>query len=487
MPVPRALLACAAALCLLAWVSPASAYAWMIRHGYGGCTTCHADPSGGELLTQYGRVQGELILRMRYGSDADSAAASTGGEGETESFDEFDSFEEDGSEGGTGKKKAAEGKNAFQLDDDVEDLDTEKEPGEKKDAKAGAATEKAREEEASAGAADADSGPGGTGFLWFIETPDWLLLGGSYRHLNVLKGGDFDTFPMQLDLYGQVSFGKIRVGGSIGGARVPAGSPHARAAQITTNQGEEWNLISRTHWIGYDFGARNELTARVGRINLPFGIRIPEHTMWVREATRTDRESDQQHGVALAYNGALFRGELMAIAGNFQVNPDKYRERGYSVYVETLVTEPFATGVSSLLTRADEDIQTLDAETTTRGAHGVFTRITVAEPFVVFVEANALHRSRRELGYVGFVQLDYEVVQGLHLGATGEILDNGYSQLEDANTGLDIARAPGFGEPRLGGWLTVDWFFLPHMEARIDAILRQEDDFTLLGQFHVYL
>jgi hypothetical protein len=63
-------------LVFVAWSNPAHAYTWMIRHGYGGCPTCHADPSGGELLTAYGRVQSDLVLRMRYGSDELSAASS---------------------------------------------------------------------------------------------------------------------------------------------------------------------------------------------------------------------------------------------------------------------------------------------------------------------------------------------------------------------------------------------------------------------------
>jgi hypothetical protein len=59
--------------------SRAHAYPWMIKHGYSGCPVCHADPSGGELLTAYGRAQSELLLRMHYGKSksGDSAAASS--------------------------------------------------------------------------------------------------------------------------------------------------------------------------------------------------------------------------------------------------------------------------------------------------------------------------------------------------------------------------------------------------------------------------
>ena len=328
----------------------------------------------------------------------------------------------------------------------------------------------------------------GNSFLWgLIGLPDSLLLGGSYRHVSLLKGGEFRNFPMQADLYGQLTLGSIRFGGSIGAARVPAGSPHARGAQVTANQGEEFNAISRTHWIGYDFGSSRQVTVRAGRLNLPFGVRIPEHVMWVREATRTDRDSDQHHGAAISYNGSLFRGEAMFVAGNYQVNPDRYRERGYSLYVETLVTEPFATGVSSLMTFAEADVLTLEEESTARGTHGVFFRVKVSEPVVLLFEANALHKSRRELGYVGFLQADYEPIQGLHLGATGEVLDKGYKPEESSVPGIDVPRVAGLGKPRLGGWLTANWYFLPQFELRVDAILRQEDPFLLMGQLHVYL
>ena len=65
----RALLAALTFATLFAATRPAHAYTWMIRHGYGGCTTCHTDPSGGETLTRYGRAQSDLLsahaLRQR--------------------------------------------------------------------------------------------------------------------------------------------------------------------------------------------------------------------------------------------------------------------------------------------------------------------------------------------------------------------------------------------------------------------------------------
>jgi hypothetical protein len=430
-------------LVVILWLPrEAHAYSWMIRHGYSGCTTCHADPSGGELLTPYGRAQGDLLLRMRYGTDTVSAAASDTSS-KSDSFDSFD--DDDASEKGPAKKEEA------------------------------------------TPAAPEDSGPSPTaGFLFgLVQEPEWLLLGGAYRH-GFLYDGDFRQFPMQADLWAHMAFDRFHAAGTIGVARVKVGSPHTRAAQITTGQGQEFNLLSRTHWLGYDIGASREVMVRAGRLNLPFGVRIPEHTMWIREATRTDRESDQQHGVAVAWNTSELRGEVMGIAGNYQINPDAFRERGYSGYIETTSFEPVAVGASSLLTFAKADVVTLDRKSTARGAHGLFMRAKVSRPLVLFVEANALHTSRRDLGYVGFVQADLELVQGLHFGATGEILDQGYLRNADPD-GTDVDRAAGLGKPRFGGWATIDWFFLPHFEVRADAIIRQDSGVTWLGQLHVFL
>jgi len=61
----------AAALFIFAISRTASAYPWMIRHEYTQCSNCHADPAGGGLLNTYGRAQGEILMRMRYGSPPD--------------------------------------------------------------------------------------------------------------------------------------------------------------------------------------------------------------------------------------------------------------------------------------------------------------------------------------------------------------------------------------------------------------------------------
>lgn len=483
------------AIALSIFVAPdeAEAYPWLVRHGYTNCGACHADPSGGELLTMYGHAMSAEVLSTRWGGGESSSAAMERRLGRAVARAAHAKSAPKAKP--KAKRKAAakdelddeelvdEGDDS-ELEDDLdledEDLDLEEEDGLDAAGETSAPTE-AEEESAFAGMG-ALTGP----LLGLGPVTETFLIGGSLRLATLYSPGDeeeaFKFFPMQLDVYAQMRIaGSFRVGASVGAVKVPAGSPHGRPAQITANQGDGYNLISRTHWIGYDFGDGAH-TVRAGRLNLPFGIRMAEHVMWVRERTQTDRESDQQHGVALYMGFEDVRFELMGILGNYQVNPDAYRERGYAAYLEYAVTQKTLLGLSSMYTFAADDRLEPSGLKTMRQAHGPFLRASPSEAVAILLEADVLLRSRRDIGYVGFLQIDVEPARGFHLIATGEILDGGYSEL--ARNG-NIGRAAGFGRPLPGGWLSLQWFFLPHFDLRVDAIIRQEKQ--ILSQLHVYL
>ena len=402
--------ACLALVAVSLWPASAEAYPWMIRHGYGACRTCHTDPSGGETLNSFGRLQGDQLMQMRYSSDKSPSAS--------------------------------------------------------------------------------------RGFLWgAVDPPSQLQLGGSLRSMTIYTPDDSDVraFPMQMDVYGHLRLGKVKAGGSIGLGRAPAGSPHQQAAQVTSNSGG-LNMLSRNHWVGYEITP--EVLLRGGRINLPFGHRLVEHVLWVRDRTRTDRESDQQHGVAFAYTGTELSAELMLIAGNYQISPDRFRERGYSATAEYLITPKLGIGLSSLFTTASADRFTLQDNTVNRHVHGLKGRWSPVKPLVLLLEGDVILQSApeasdsspnepsRDLGYAGMLMADVELIQGLHLIGIGELLDAGF-----VDPGLlePPDKAPGFGEPALGGWIGINWFFLPHLDLRIDAVFRQEEQTTLQAQLHAYL
>jgi hypothetical protein len=170
----------------------------------------------------------------------------------------------------------------------------------------------------------------------------------------------------------------------------------------------------------------------------------------------------------------------MGIVGNFQVNPDAYRERGYSGYLDWSPASGYSLGISSLLTSALLDITT--KTTLIRQAHGLFARLSPADPLVIMAEANVLVNSpagaSTSAGVAGVLQADVEPVQGFHAMATGELLQN-----------ATTAATPSFG-----GWLALSWFFAPHVDIRADGGIQSvaaagqaSRVLTLLGQLHFYL
>jgi hypothetical protein len=394
-----ALLAFAGAvfLALVTLSTSAEAYPWMIRHGYSTCTPCHADPTGSGLLTEYGRAQGELLLRTRYG-----------------------------------KQKAGE------------------------------------EEEAGSVA----------GFMWgAIKPPEWLLLGVSVRDLLLVpfqngKSQPVQNYLMQDDAKAQITIKRFRASGTLGFAK-----DGDLQAAITRNP--QNNLIAREFWLGVDIGEDKNFLLRAGRLEVPFGIRQIEHTLFVRLATQTDIDATQQYGVAFSYSGEKIRGELMGIAGNYNVNPDDFRQRGYAGFLELTLGQRETVGVSSELTYAKIDPNT-NAKNSIRSAHGGFTRLAPWKPLVLMAEVDALvdvQAGSLGTGYAAMLQLDFEPIQGVHLIGTAE------GMKDPANTQL-----------QWGGWGSLMWFFAPHCDVRVDFVDQLTpagtgtvNTFSIGPQLHVYL
>jgi hypothetical protein len=366
----------------------------MIKHDYAGCNQCHADPSGGGLLTLYGRAQGEILLRTQY---------------------------------------------------------------------------QRREEEA---------GPAAWFLFGAVPLPDNVLLGGDLREMfmqtRAASGPAANQlFLMQADFEGEVTEGRLHVNASAGYAE-----KGGLLAAVTHRP--EKNLVSRVHWVGLDLGKDNEWMLRAGRMHLPFGLRSIEHTMWIRTATRTDIDTGQQHGIALAYNGVNLRGEAMFIAGNFQLEPDFYRDRGYSAYVEWNPRPRFAIGLSALGVHAERDL--LAQVPVWRQAYGAFLRFAPVTSVVLLAETDLLVHSEPPAliswGYAHMLQIDVEAVRGVHLMVTGE------AQNPPPTTVPASYRA----------WGSLAWFFAPHADVRADAIwqstpagARRSEIVTLLGQIHLFL
>jgi hypothetical protein len=293
------------------------------------------------------------------------------------------------------------------------------------------------------------------GFLWgAVPLPEQLRLSGDFREsyfVNQAQGAPLLTelITMRADATADIKVGRFRAAGNLGYAH-QGDLPAAITGSATDN------LISREHWVGVELDEEGAFLLRAGRMALPFGIRMVEHTLWARSLTRTDLDASQQYGLSLYFSRDQLRGEVMAIAGNLQLHPDDFRERGYSAYVEFSPTSTVAIGGSSLFTRATRDI--VYGVTDYRYANGLFLRYAPAPPLVFLVEGDWYYQSltwngHRD-GYAAFAQADYEPTQGFHVMVTGETMDGGSA----------------YEPPSFDGWLSAAWFFLPHADIRADGI-----------------
>ncbi len=322
-----------------------------------------------------------------------------------------------------------------------------------------------------------------TGLLWGLLTlPDQVNLSGNVRGGALFNtttegtGAGLRPLLMAADLAATVNVENFVAHGLLGYGIRSVGP----AVVISPDNGPDNALVAREYWAGARF-IDDQLTVRAGRMPLPFGLRNNEHTSLIRSLTRTDTNVAQQHGVAASWNSEGLRAEVMAIAGNFQIYPDAYRERGGVGFVEFAPMANLTLGLSSLVTHANKD---LDAGIELwRQAHGGFARFSPTPSVAILAEVDALVNWHSDtawgVGGAGWLQADWEPIQGVHITPAVE------AGQVDSTAKL----------PTMGGWLSASWFALPHTELRLDTIYRQTSPaglsstgaFTALAQVHFFL
>jgi len=290
-----------------------------------------------------------------------------------------------------------------------------------------------------------------------VPLPDELDFGGSIRALSLtdkVEGSALEQrlIWMQLDAKASLRSGRLVGSASLGYA--PEGALGAAITGSTEN-----NLVSREHWLGVWLGESENVLLRAGRMNMPFGVRSLEHTLWARTQTGSNINDQQQYGLAVSFANDRFRGELMGVIGSFQIRPDQFRRRGYSAFAEYAVLPSLTFGASSKIVHLELDPNVLEEEW--KHAHGLFGRwASPWQPLVLLGELDYVLDSPKGLyktrGVVGYLQVDIEARQGLHFMGTFE------------GSGVTVTSAP----PSFGGWLSYAWFFAPHADIRLDNIYR---------------
>lgn len=285
-----------------------------------------------------------------------------------------------------------------------------------------------------------------------VPLPEAVIAQADVRMMFIPRPDQFQAILMQSDLRGGFETDLVKAYVSVG--VVDQGALGARVLNDETGVLEP---VSRDYWLGLT--PAKGLLVRAGRMPLPFGVRNENHILFTRGATRTTLNDDQQLGLAVAYARGDWRGEVMGIAGNLQVSPDAYRERGYAGYLAWGPETNVEVGVSSLLTTARLDVSTF--RPLTRQAHGLFGRWSPVERLSAMAEADLLldragADAEATTGLASELEVDWEAAQGFHVKGGGGVCDSAFQ---------DDSAASG------RGWTALQWFFMPRVDLRIDALV----------------
>lgn len=140
------------------------------------------------------------------------------------------------------------------------------------------------------------------------------------------------VFPMLAEVGGVVAYGPLLAYGTV--------TPRPSGAEARS-----YSAVSREHWIQYKIGA--EQSVRLGRLVLPFGLRIPDHTAPTREDFGFNKY-DQWYAMQWDYYGEHLMAAVAAFDGTLVRERVRPGERGLCATLGYNLPSTAAIGFSAL-------------------------------------------------------------------------------------------------------------------------------------------
>ena len=322
---------------------------------------------------------------------------------------------------------------------------------------------------------DLSTWQGNGDFAHGVSLPKWIALGADLRGAFLAQdagnpeGRTTALFPMQADLQARTSFldafsiyATLGYRGQARTSDTPLGSNNFKAAATS-------RVVSREHYVMWRPNAQGAYV-RAGRFFAPYGLRLAEHTTYVRRDLGSNLlgETYGISGGALADDWELhvtaFVPDPMQTFGG--------REKGGAALYEHRWASMMALGLSARAGMADDY---------KRYSAGGFGKIYVAPARILMMaEADLVDwhpgpaASVKQL--VGYAGLTAFPVKGLWLGASAEISQGDIAVKGTATSALD-------GQ--------INWFPYPHCEVvilgRLQSPSGQTSTKTLMAQLHYNL
>jgi hypothetical protein len=186
-----------------------------------------------------------------------------------------------------------------------------------------------------------------------IELPGWLQLGGNVRlaalanDVGGSEGAELAAFPMQIDLAVRVGSGAWSAV-AIVGAR---GVVRSGAPELDGNPGSEARepslasyVISREHYVMWRPGEEGAY-ARAGRFAAPYGLRLADHTAYVRRYLGFNL-LEETYGLGGGWIGDAWELHATAFASDPLQGPAR-REVGGAALLEARPVHALVVGASA--------------------------------------------------------------------------------------------------------------------------------------------
>lgn len=273
-------------------------------------------------------------------------------------------------------------------------------------------------------------------------------------HRDVKEERSFLVIPMLAEAGAAVGLGPTLAYGTLGARRSGEG-------------GRELGAFSREHWLLVRYSEEGSL--RAGRIVLPFGLRIPDHTQYVREDFGFDKWS-QSYALSLDHNALEWSLSVAPFVGDLARDPPRLMERGGAATFTYHVPAIASFGISALGALAEHY---------NRMATSLQVRSIVYGGSYVLGEAALQRRTSRDTDVnqtdgAGYLRAGWFVIRSLDIYAElGSRLTFGHPELTKARYTFGI-----------------DWLPIPWVEISPAAHLEETKEtgmtFTALGQLHVF-
>jgi hypothetical protein len=233
----------------------------------------------------------------------------------------------------------------------------------------------------------------------------------------------------------------------------------------------ESKSFSREHYIGWRPIPKVGLYA--GKMDKVYGIRIPDHNLSSRRATKT-AQFNQVHGLMVHGVGESLEGAAHYFVGDLNEHDEDLRDKGFSGLLEWGVTERQRLGISYMNSSTNLDSQT---------AMAIHDRIGFGKGHSIMTEWGQISRKpdggESTTSRYGLLQTHILWLRGIWLTGTFDYYRRD-TEIKDESYGV----GPG-----------LQWFPWQKTELRLDVLNRRifsetstpEDAWQLLMQVHVWL